>query len=197
MMAMLPIAPLMIEHRIIERMIRLVAHEYSVVVTTRNPNAAFIKTTVDFFRTYADQTHHGKEENILFRELRSKPLTPDHQQILEELIHEHVTGRQATHALAEAISTYLAGKHAVIDTILEQMRFLTEFYPQHIEKEDKLFFPHVMAYFSNDEQQQMLEEGYVFDRKMIHIRYDRVIRELEEAWKIPVTRRPDNWIDYL
>lgn len=194
---MLLTAPLMIEHRIIERMIRLVAHEYEVVDTTRTPNIVFIETAVDFIRTYADQTHHGKEENILFRELHTKPLTPHHKQIMGELVHEHVIGRQAISALVEATSAYVSGKHAVLDTILEQMRFLTNFYPQHIEKEDKLFFPYVMAYFSNDEQQQLLEEGRIFDRKIIHIRYDRVVSDLEQVRKLHVSRQPDNWLDYL
>ena len=97
----------------------------------------------------------------------------------------------------EATSAYVSGKYAVLDTILEQMRFLITFYPQHIEKEDKLFFPYVMTYFSHDEQQQMLEEGRTFDWKMIHIRYDRVVSDLEQVRKLPVSRQSDNWLDYL
>jgi len=31
--------------------------------------------TVDFFRTYADSTHHGKEEDILYRDLIKKAYT--------------------------------------------------------------------------------------------------------------------------
>ena len=111
---MLLTAPLMIEHRIIERMIRLVAHEYEVVDTTRTPNIVFIETAVDFIRTYADQTHHGKEENILFRELHTKPLTPHHKQIMDELVHEHVIGRQAISALLEGTATAIGADISVI-----------------------------------------------------------------------------------
>jgi hemerythrin-like domain-containing protein len=32
----------------------------------------FIDTAVDFIRTYADRCHHGKEEDILFRNLAKK-----------------------------------------------------------------------------------------------------------------------------
>ena len=35
-----------------------------------NPN--FITAAVDFFRTYADRFHHGKEEGILFRSYRKR-----------------------------------------------------------------------------------------------------------------------------
>ncbi len=75
MMAMLPIAQLMVEHRIIERMIRLMKDEAESIKVTKKPDAVFINNAVDFIQTYADATHHGKEEKILFRELGKKGLS--------------------------------------------------------------------------------------------------------------------------
>ena len=73
---MLPIAPLMIEHRLIERMIHLIQQELERIQANVavDPEFAFvdsvfIDTAVDFLRTYADRCHHGKEEDILFPEL--------------------------------------------------------------------------------------------------------------------------------
>jgi len=40
----------------------------------RKADTAFIDTAVDFIRTYADRCHHGKEEDIRFRELKKKPI---------------------------------------------------------------------------------------------------------------------------
>jgi hemerythrin-like domain-containing protein len=54
------------------------------------------------------------------------------------------------------------------------------FYPEHIEKEDKLFFPAYMKYFSDEEDQLMLEKFYEFDREMIHEKYRFVLQKLEE-----------------
>ena len=82
---MLPIGPLMIEHRLIERMISVISKELSSIETKREINEAFIGTAVDFIRTYADRCHHGKEEDILFRELGKKRLSNKHKQIMEEL----------------------------------------------------------------------------------------------------------------
>jgi len=48
------------------------------------------------------------------------------------------------------------------------MEVLIEFYPKHIEKEDKHFFQPVMTYFSQEELTSMLEKGRRFNRKMIH-----------------------------
>jgi len=45
---------------------------------------------------------------------------------------------------------------------------LVDFYPKHIEKEDKHFFIPIMEYFNTAEKDAMLEEGYEFDQKSIH-----------------------------
>jgi hypothetical protein len=45
---------------------------------------------------------------------------------------------------------------------------LAEFYPKHIEKENKKFFYPVMEYLTPQEQEIMLQEFYDFDRKLIH-----------------------------
>ena len=69
---MLPIAPLMIEHRLIEKMIVVIRKEIDRCKSEGNINPEFIDAAVDFIRIYADKCHHGKEEDILFRDLRKK-----------------------------------------------------------------------------------------------------------------------------
>jgi hemerythrin-like domain-containing protein len=54
-----------------------------------------------------------------------------------------------------------------------------DFYPKHIEKEDKVFFPASRAYFSDEEDQAMLAEFREFDWKMIHEKYQSVVEALE------------------
>ncbi len=55
---------------------------------------------------------------------------------------------------------------------------LSEFYPKHIEKEDKHFFFPCMDYFSPAEQEAMLDEFRAFDRTMIHEKYGRIVETL-------------------
>ena len=66
---MLPIAPLMIEHRLIEKMIVVIRKEIDRYESEGNINPEFIDAAVDFIHVYADKCHHGKEEDILFRDL--------------------------------------------------------------------------------------------------------------------------------
>ena len=103
---------------------------------------------VDFIRVYADRTHHGKEEDILFRELKNKPLSAEDRRVMNELIEEHVFGRQTTKALVEANTRYRNGDETALADIADKLQTLIEFYPKHIEKEDKVFFPSSRTYFT-------------------------------------------------
>lgn len=172
-------APLMIEHRLIERMIRQIQKVLNQIESTREVDPLFVDTAVDFIRTYADRTHHGKEEDILFRDLKKKELSNDDRRVMTELIEDHVLGRQVTKKLIEANSRYRNGENSALTEITDQLHTLADFYPKHIEKEDKVFFPASRAYFSEQEDQAMLDEFWEFDKKMIHEKYKSVVEALE------------------
>jgi len=171
--------PLMIEHRLIERMIALISEKLNEAEETGEIDPLFIDTAVDFIRTYADRTHHGKEEDIMFRDLDRKNLSVEDRKIMNELIEEHVFGRKTTKALVKANSRYRQGEAQALSDIKENLRTLVNFYPKHIEKEDKVFFPASRKYLSENEEQDMLAEFREFDQKMIHEKYESVVEELE------------------
>ena len=171
--------PLMIEHRLIERMLLVVKAVLAKIETTHKVDPVFVDIAVDFIRVYADQTHHGKEEDILFRELNNKPLNEKDRQIMKELIEEHKFGRRTTKALVEANTRYRNGDAAALNEIAAKLQTLCEFYPKHIEKEDKVFFPASRNYFTDEEDQVMLAAFWEFDRKMIHEKYKSVVDGLE------------------
>ena len=186
----------MIEHRVIERMIRITRLKLKEFKRIKEPNKEFIEALIDFIRTYADQNHHGKEEDILFRDLKKKKISTEHKRIMTELMQEHVIGRKTTSQLEAAKKGYFSGKKEDLNVILEKMDFLVNFYPRHIEKEDKHFFQPVMAYFSSEELDRMLEEEHTFDRKMIHRKYSQVVRGYEEQMEVPLSMSK-NWLYYL
>ena len=178
---MQPRGPLMIEHRLIERMIAKIEAELQSIAETGNTDPVFIDVAVDFIRTYVDRTHHGKEEDILFRDLSKKHLSDTDRTVMDELVQEHVFGRKTTGELVDANSRYRGGHKSALTVIAEKLRTLGEFYPKHIEKEDKVFFPAAMGYFSEQEQKSMLDEFWEFDRKMIHEKYKSVVEALEKG----------------
>jgi len=62
----------MIEHRLIERMLSVFKKVLDKIESEHEVDPVFVDIAVDFIRMYADRTHHGKEEDILFRELNKK-----------------------------------------------------------------------------------------------------------------------------
>jgi len=179
---MQPIGPLMWEHRLIERMVVVLRGELDRLLAGGGIDALLIDAGVDFFRTYADRTHHGKEEDILFRELLRKPLTPEHRRTMDELVTEHVQGRQHVKGLVAAKERVVGGDAHAVDEVRSHLAWLVDFYPLHIAKEDKRFFHPVMRYFDKKELDAMLDEMREFDSRMVHERYGHVV----EGWE----RRP-------
>ncbi len=182
----LPIAPLMIEHRLIERMIGVIEQRAATMAASGTADTRFIDVAVDFIRTYADRCHHGKEEDILFRDLAKKPLPDEHRRVMAELVAEHVLGRKTTARLVAARDRYEAGDSKAVADIVESFRTLADFYPKHIAKEDKQFFLPVMRYFTAEEQARMLAEENEFDRKMVHEHYRSVV----ERWQPVIPPAP-------
>ena len=172
--------PLMIEHRLIERMLTIIKNGLAKVKETQKIDPLFVDKAVDFIRTYADRTHHGKEEDILFRDLNKKELSEVDRRVMNELIEEHVFGRSTTKALVEANTRYRNSDSSALGDVVSCLHTLVDFYPKHIEKEDKAFFPASRAYFSDIEEQTMLTEFMDFDQKMIHEKYMSVVEELEK-----------------
>jgi hemerythrin-like domain-containing protein len=178
---MMPIGPLMIEHRLIERIVPVLKEELRRINETSVVSPVLIESAVDFFRTYADRTHHGKEEDILFRELKKKQLSPEHQKIMDELIEEHVYARRIVGNLLMSKDFYMQGNTNALKDVIGRLNDLIKLYPAHIEKEDKRFFIPVMDYFSKQEQDDMLQESWEFDRKMIHEKYENIVEKFEGA----------------
>ncbi len=179
---MKPIGPLMREHRLIERMLTLINAQLANPMTPEKIDVGFLDTLIDFFGTYVDKCHHGKEENIFFSELKKKQLSSVHSSIIDGLIEEHVFGRNVLQRLRAAKERYTTGGSGgdEIKGITDCLKALTTLYPQHIEKEDKhLFFP-ALEYLSAEEQGSMLEEFKKFDGQLIHEIYGGIVADREK-----------------
>jgi hemerythrin-like domain-containing protein len=172
---LLPIGPLMIEHRLIERMVSITKGRLKVIGEEEGIDPVFVDMAVDFFRTYADRCHHGKEENILFRDLAKKQLSAEHKKIMDELMGEHAYARKAVGMLKASKDNYVQGQKGAMEEIVGILKQLTDFYPRHIEKEDRHFFAPSMGYFGKQELDDMLQEFWEFDRKMIHEKYRKMV----------------------
>jgi len=176
---MKPRGPLMMEHRLIEKMLKAVEEEIARIGNGKKLDPVFIDSVVDFIMTYADRTHHGKEEDILFRDLEKKKMSARDDSMMRELIDEHKFARRIVGELVDAKKKYVNGDASALGIMIDRIKVLTGFYPEHIKKEDKVFFPDTEKYFSGPELEKMLDEFWSFDREMIHEKYKKFVQELE------------------
>jgi len=191
---MLPIAPLMIEHRTIERMAAVMKEQAERLEVGQELDPRFIPEVVDFMRTYADRTHHGKEEDILFRALKTKGISAEHRRTLERLESDHVKARKMVSTLSALGEEHMLGHPGAAYQASSLMKDLASLYHEHIELEDQGFFVPVMVYLSVEERALMLEEFKEFDSRMIHERYGKAVERLGGEVVTHISREDgDRW----
>ncbi len=178
------------EHRLIERMIPILTKEVLRLREGGEVDAAQIIPVVIFFRMYADRCHHGKEEDILFRALASKPLSDEHRRTMDQLTEEHVLARKLVGRLMLDQDRCVKGDKAALAAVKQDIKELADLYPKHIGLEEKHFFTPCMDYFSAVEQAEMLRAFTEFDAKIVHEQYRAMIEDLEPAPKAKARRGP-------
>jgi hemerythrin-like domain-containing protein len=176
---MKPIGPLMREHRTIERMLALMKQEQQYILQTLEVDEVFINATIDFFTTYVDMAHHGKEEGIQFKTLDTKNMTAELCDIMEELIQEHQMARDIVIDLGSSLHLYNKGNDEVARQVAGNLGRMIELYPMHIEKEDKHFFYPSLDYLTQEEQDTMLNAFWKFDQDIIQERYGKLIDDMK------------------
>ncbi|HMK94968.1 MAG TPA: hemerythrin domain-containing protein [Candidatus Limnocylindrales bacterium] len=177
--AMLPVELLISEHRLINHAVSVLKKEQQKIVASGKVDPNFIVIAVDFFRTYVDRYHRGKEEGILFEALSRRKLSEADAAMLREMILEHALARKTLFNLEKLKESYIAGKTEALSGMVESLDTLIELYPMHIEKEDKRFLYASMQYFTAKEQEEMLQKFLEYNRNFTDNRYKQVIETVE------------------
>lgn len=111
---------------------------------------------VEFMKVYADQCHHGKEEELLFPALAEKGV-PMHGCPIGGLISEHSRGRVLVKGMEEACATMQVNETDVSarNLLIANLRGIADLYPGHIWREDYLLFPMTCKILSIEEQESL------------------------------------------
>lgn len=169
---------LMIEHRLIERaveQIRIKAKD------CKANSFCFVEFSqlIDFLSSYSDLCHHGKEEKILFAECKSKGLTLDLSNLMEQLKLDHVKFRKMREKMSLLNQEFTVGNYNNLAKLNPLIEDFCSALKKHEQSEDSTFFPQSMKYFSAKEQEDMLKKFREFDQAVMHEKYKRLISELE------------------
>lgn len=129
-----PAEDLIAEHRGILLMLKVMEKIAGRMKRGETLDEEHLRKMVEFLRNFVDKCHHGKEEGILFPEIAK---TAAHVGTVNELLGEHMTGRDLIGGIVASLLAYAPGNpdafHIAVNCE-EYVRLLA----RHIEKETPL-----------------------------------------------------------
>lgn len=142
-----PVEVLKREHRVIERGLDAL----EAVMEEPQIDAAFLRTAIDFFRSFADSCHHAKEEDQLFPVLESAGM-PREGGPIGCMLHEHRIGRELVRQMSDSLDALVGGDAGAERAVRQAAAQYIVMLRQHIQKEDNVLF--MMADRMLDSQRQ-------------------------------------------
>lgn len=131
---------MMAEHRLIERMLKVMRKACYGVMQGEAINYEDFDQMIDFVRNYADAHHHGKEEKFLFNEMVEHLGALGTKLVKNGMLVEHDLGRLHMQELTEALERVKAGDdESKLDVIANAISY-THLLARHIGKEDAVVY---------------------------------------------------------
>jgi hemerythrin-like domain-containing protein len=180
---MTPTGDLMNEHRVIERMLKLVDKAADSLERGEQVGPEFWSDASDFLRNFADKCHHGKEERLLFVKMMERGVSGEVGPIAV-MMREHEDGR----AHVRKIAALSVGKPNKKDSaaLIKHTRAYVELLTQHIQKEDHVLYPMANQLLTPDDQDELSEGFEKVEEEIMgagtHERYHHMIEAWEEKF---------------
>jgi hemerythrin-like domain-containing protein len=153
---------LMNEHRRIEKVLGSLETFCVDVEAGLTPDRGVLAQYAAFFRGYADASHHGKEEDVLFARMIERGFSRESGPVAV-MLYEHVVGRGHVGALRQAGEG--TGPVSAVETqlVLEHASAFVPHLRAHIQKEDRILYPMALRLLTGPELDAILTEFEAFD----------------------------------
>ena len=154
------------DHRVIEKMLTLLELTSKKLENGETVPADILKKALDFIRNFADNYHHGKEEDILFKKMGEKGFGIEGGPVAV-MLDEHNTGRGYTRALSEGIDKYASGNDNARKEIAENARNYTRLLATHIMKEDNILYTLADKILPQNQQEELLNKFAIVEKERL------------------------------
>jgi hemerythrin-like domain-containing protein len=171
-----PIQLLMDEHRLIEGVIASLDAYAGRVATGEDLPRTDLAAYAAFLVEFVDRHHHGKEEDVLFREMAARGM-PTHAGPLAVMLQEHEEGRELTRALGylgARTGPFAPAERAELQGTVGAYAGLLS---GHIEKEDEVLYPMADSMLPDAVWARIASVFETFEREPAHAERARVQRE--------------------
>ena len=175
------IETLMTEHRTIEKVIDALVAFTGDLRRRGATDRAELARFVGFLKHFADQLHHGKEEDILFAAMADHGF-PTEGGPIAVMLAEHVRGRAFIQAMAQAVEGATPWTDDDRGRIAEAAAGYGALLRAHIHKEDAILYPMAEQHVPPEAMERVGHDCAVFDAEpghaALHARYVRLAEEL-------------------
>ncbi len=176
------------EHRLIERMLKVMRKACYGIMQGEEVNYADFELMIDFVKTYSDAHHHGKEEKLLFNEMVTYLGPLGSKLVKNGMLVEHDLGRLHIQELVAALERVKAGdEESKLDVIANAISY-THLLTRHIEKEDKVVYTFAKRELPAEVLEKVNAETEAFEEeaeaKCIQKHYHELLEGLEKKYNI-------------
>jgi len=118
------------------------------------PNPEHVEQLFDFFSTFVDRCHHGKEEELLFPALEAVGISRDGGPV-GVMLKEHQQGRDLVAKMKNDLSHFADGDHNAALNFIKHADDYIVLLDLHIEKENNVLFPMALKHLSENKLAEM------------------------------------------
>jgi hemerythrin-like domain-containing protein len=180
------------EHRVIEQVLNCLEKMVQKAAAKQELDWIDAGKALDFFKVFADQCHHRKEEDHLFRRLEARGFSRAFGPT-GVMLHEHEEGRQYVRGMSAAITQAAAQPQEALEQFVQYAQAYIALLRQHIYKEDHCLFPMADQVLAGDElemEREFDEVEHAHFAEGTHERYLQIADELAARYDVMPSVRP-------
>ena len=183
---MKPIEDLKMEHEAVKITLRVLDSICAEADKTGEiPNPDHLEQLMEFFKTFVDRCHHGKEEELLFPALEAVGVSREGGPI-GVMLKEHQQGRDHVSKMKDALMRYREGDRTAAGDLVHHARAYIALLVQHIDKENNVLFALADSNLSKEKQVELREGFERIETQKIgagkHEAFHQMIESLEKIY---------------
>ncbi|MFX1563502.1 MAG: hemerythrin domain-containing protein [Promethearchaeota archaeon] len=176
-----PIKQLRQEHRLIEKAANVVANLRDQLKSGRELRPDKFWRILDFWSTYADVLHHGKEEQLLFPLIEEKDNSTTIATMIDQLVTEHTQMLGYIADMRQAARPLFAGNVASRKRVVDCLEAYIGIIVPHVKLEDQNLFSKIDELLSSQEMAYLTKEFESMDARVVpkvHQFFEELINNL-------------------
>lgn len=154
---------LMYEHKSIELMLSILSKISEDIKENKVFYTTDVEKIVDFLVVYVDKCHQVKEENVLYPALLSTKIQLENDPI-SMLVKEHTIGRGYLNEILCCVENCKIGSPFSCGRIADCMKNYVDLIQDHIQKEEKIYFPLANMTLSEEMQNEISNSFHIIDK---------------------------------